>query len=456
VIEALAAEETEAAPKIPANARQSDQPLLPWQLFFPAATHYEGVNLPASLEARLAETSVPSLHRVRVVGGKFDLRDDSLRGASGLVILGSQGSRRALRKAGFEHVYRYLALPSIEDPRWLLPVEQAHAAAVATLPRMYKYSSRFLRAGLILALKLGTAAWKSRMITVATRREPAIISAVTPLFPGRSIRLSFAGGTPGPMRKPTVVCLDRGGRVLAYGKVAASPVSDALVRNEALILRAISGASRLRPLAPRLLLEGDCDGRTVVVATSLGGSAIPARLGRPQRQFFAALQGEVLEPVFRNPFLARLARRTADLHEEGAAKILGAARLALATAELPQTLMHGDATPWNMRRKQGSIAAFDWEYGVIDGLPVLDELHYRWQTRFLLDHRGAAPILRELDSAAQAYPGLDPRQAAALVDIYLVHGLIHRLEMDCAEDDELVVAYREALALRAPAEGVRP
>jgi hypothetical protein len=450
VIEPAAAEPVEAAetPTLEAEAAGRDNPLLLWQLFFPAVTRYEGENLSEALEQRLRDTSAATTNRVRVVRGSRGLRYGDLDGYAGAVILGSRGSRRRLRKAGFEHVYRYLALPGIENPRWLLPVEQAHAAAVATLPRMYKYSSRLLRLGLISALKLGTTPWRSRIITVAARREPAIVTATAPLFPGHRVRLSFASGTPGPMRKPTLVCLDRGGRATGYGKVATSEVSEALVRNESLILRAISGASRLLPLAPRLLLEASCDGRTTVVANTLGGAPIAARFGRAQRQFFAALQGDLVEPVARNPFLARLARSLSGHGEEPAAGLLDAARTVLAGVELPRTLMHGDATPWNMRRRQGAIAAFDWEYGVIDGLPVLDELHYRWQTRFLLEHRRIEAILRELDAASRGRFGLDDEQAAAMVDVYIVHALVHRLGMGCGDDDELVAAYREALTLR--------
>ncbi|MGE0686303.1 MAG: phosphotransferase [Dehalococcoidia bacterium] len=448
MIEPVIAEVEESAQAVSSSPAQSDNPMLPWQLFFPADTQYEGVAVSPFLDERLQETSAPSARRVQVMTGRPDLRGGGQDGLSGLVLLGAKGSRKQLRNAGFEGVYRYLALPSIENPRWLLPVEQAHAAAVATLPRMYKLSSRLLRLGLIAALKFGTAPFRSRTITIATRQEPAIVGAIAALFPGRQVRLSFAAGTPGPMRKPTVVTLDREGRALAFGKVATSPVSEALVRNEALVLRAISGASKLLPLAPRLLLEASCDGRTVVVTSSIGGGPLAAKFGREQRRFFAALQADSVEPVFRNPFLARLERRVGRLEEEEAGRLLRSARLALATAELPRTLMHGDATPWNMRRKQGAIAAFDWEYGVIDGLPVLDELHYRWHTRFLLDHRPVDAILQELDAAARARSGVDEVQSRALVDVFLVHGLTHRLEMGCGEDDELVIAYREALAPR--------
>ena len=34
----------------------------------------------------------------------------------------------------------------------------------------------------------------------------------------------------------------------------------------------------------------------------------------------------------------------------------------------------------------GSVAAFDWEYAQLDGLPYLDETHYRLQVGYLLNN----------------------------------------------------------------------
>jgi hypothetical protein len=447
VIEPAADPREAAAEELSAPAT-ADNPLLLWQLFFPAATSYEAAGLSATFEARLGATSAASATRVLVSRGSKPLKQHDLGEYAGVVLLGTRGSRRQLRKAGFEHVYRYLALPGLEDPRWLLPLEQAHLSAAATLPPMYKLTSRVARTALVFGLKLGTTAWRPRTITIATRRAPGIVGAIEALFPGKQVRFAFAGGTPGPMRKPTVVCIDSHGRAVAYGKVAVSAVTERLVRNEARVLTSIAMTRRLAPVAPRLMLEAECDGRMVAVASALPGSAVGAALGRPQRRYFEALHGDVPEPVLQNPFLNRLMQRVRDEDDPQLIRLLYETRAALANVELPRTLMHGDATPWNMRKHQGTIAAFDWEYGVLDGLPVLDELHYRWNTRLLLDHRKPESVLRELDAASRARSRLEGAQAEALVDVYLIHGLLHRLDMGCLEDDALVAAYRAALAQR--------
>ena len=49
--------------------------------------------------------------------------------------------------------------------------------------------------------------------------------------------------------------------------------------------------------------------------------------------------------------------------------------------EVPSTIVHGDFAPWNLRTHHGKISAFDWEYGELDGLPLMDETHYHAAAR---------------------------------------------------------------------------
>ena len=51
---------------------------------------------------------------------------------------------------------------------------------------------------------------------------------------------------------------------------------------------------------------------------------------------------------------------------------------------IPSTIVHGDFAPWNLREHNGQIAAFDWEYAELDGLPLVDQTHYELQVGYLL------------------------------------------------------------------------
>ena len=155
-------------------------------------------------------------------------------------------------------------------------------------------------------------------------------------------------------------------------------------------------------------------------------------------------------------FLTRLRGRLNAASGDGLVRrTLDEAEVALMGVHLPPALMHGDFAPWNLRTKQGNVAAFDWEYGVIEGVPWLDELHHVWQTCILLDKLAPTVIVQTLDAHALTLPAnLDATQARALVSLYLVHGLIHRFELGCDDADSLVQGYRAALRARPVAREV--
>ncbi len=127
----------------------------------------------------------------------------------------------------------------------------------------------------------------------------------------------------------------------------------------------------------------------------------------------------------------------------------------LAEINLSPTLLHGDFAPWNLRLERDAISAFDWEYGVLDALPGLDELHHHWQTGFLLHGWSvtqADGFLRDWVSRPPA--SLVSGQAEALVKIYLLHGLVQRLETGHGDSDEMVGRYFEVLNRRVAAQVV--
>ena len=71
------------------------------------------------------------------------------------------------------------------------------------------------------------------------------------------------------------------------------------------------------------------------------------------------------------------------------AEICGAASWReLRQFDVPMTIVHGDfrmpVEPAH-RPHGGKIAAFDWEYGEVHALPLIDEIHYRLQCGWLLE-----------------------------------------------------------------------
>jgi hypothetical protein len=59
---------------------------------------------------------------------------------------------------------------------------------------------------------------------------------------------------------------------------------------------------------------------------------------------------------------------------------------------VPTVITHGDLVPWNARIVDGTLKAFDWEYGSIDGVPGWDDLYFRIQVGLIHWRWRAQPL----------------------------------------------------------------
>src|SRR5213079_1842599 len=78
---------------------------------------------------------------------------------------------------------------------------------------------------------------------------------------------------------------------------------------------------------------------------------------------------------------------------------------------IPSTIVHGDFAPWNLRTHKRTISAFDWEYGELDGLPLIDETHFMLQLGFQMENWTPEQANHRLRDLAASRPlGLTPEQ----------------------------------------------
>lgn len=201
-------------------------------------------------------------------------------------------------------------------------------------------------------------------------------------------------GTPGPVQKITVELRDVGGVIVGYVKLAATERAKwRLAREQRLLAMLPSG------IGPAVLKSGAVDGIEALLLTPICGNPVAARLPPPPgvMAFTRLLPSTPAVRLAEHPWVMQV-EHTAE------AAALDDALDILDDRSWPVVLQHGDLTPWNLRRTPtGTIAAFDWEYGVTEGLPHLDLCHFMLQVQALIYRQPAA-------------------LAAADVAIWLVHG----------------------------------
>jgi len=233
--------------------------------------------------------------------------------------------------------------------------------------------------------------------------------------------------------------LDRRGKALAFAKVSRSALSRQLVQNEALTLTALASRASLVDRVPKLLLSTTIDGSHVAIQDALPGRSAGARFTDDHARLLALLSEgapeEPPKPAVETRLVSSLRIRcTAPGAGLGAA--FNKVEQALGDARFPQTIVHGDFAPWNLRRQAEGLGAFDWEYAELDGLPLQDVTHFLMQTGRLLENWTPAQTADALRAMVHRHAsnGLTARHVRGLQAVYLLSALCRHHDEGHPED----------------------
>lgn len=322
----------------------------------------------------------------------------------------------------------FLAVPNRRAPSMLLPT--ARRPAAAALRAYGGHASRGARvrsrlAGAALGLGLGPVLFRDRL----TVGDPAGgITAELRRILGRPVQVAVRGGPPRANRKPVLVVLAPDGAVLAFAKLATTPLAAALVRTEADALRSLAERPLASLRAPRLL---DCvawQGHSLLVQEPLpvgGAHAVSEAALVTAMAELATSQGVRSLPWGATEHAASVRARLAGTPRSAAADAVSQAVEALAACSLPLPIgcWHGDWTRWNCAESRGTVLVWDWER-FATGVPVgFDVLHHELQGALARTATPSPAQPRALlaTAAGRLAPlGLTARQAEVTAVAYLI------------------------------------
>jgi len=363
---------------------------------------------------------------------------------------------KALRQSGFKYLRHLAVLPNLRSARWLVPLDSpAVASAGLSLYTPSRTSAKLKRAAARAAMRVGLPIWYRDHIWIAQRELPPLELSLRSLFPGDDIRIALSSGAPegARNRKASALAIAPDGRMLGFAKLARSPIARQIAGNEALVLQQLARIPAIAGAAPRLMFDGEVDGNRVMVQTPLAGHPAPLGTTPAHRRFLDALQSDERIPAAQTATVTGLPGRLRALPmpADDLLAIFDAVVPTLGEFKAPVTIIHGDFAPWNLRLHRGQLAAFDWEYGEPRGLPLLDEIHYRLQSGWLLEDWHTQAALQCLhDLCARRPLGLLPEQAQAIVIIYLLDAMARLLGEGYTDDQDVILWHRRLLDRLAP------
>lgn len=376
------------------------------------------------------------------------------------------------------HATSYLPFPGFGSTRLLLPLVSPAAASAGLRLRVpgrglvrraaFGAAHLALRTGAIQqCLRSRVHLWTEGVSTDAL--ADVLLSQHVSNLVGETIYFAIRVGRPDPHRTVTMHAVSQGGRLVAFVKVADSPLSCTQLAMEAKALERVAATRRQIVEVPRLVHHGHWNGLglMVVAPMDLSDNERPTLVQPPPTSAMLEVASSGRRwtgSLAEGTYWTRTSGRLEALHGE-----LSVAREAwqfafdlsegllstAAHAELDFGGWHGDWLPWNLGWHGGRLLAWDWEYWS-DCVPIgFDMFHYFAGTLFFRD---GVPI-EEAFRRARAdggelleRSGFDAWVVDLVFALYVLEFLLRRLDISAhggGVDDYRVFPHIFPVAIEA-------
>jgi hypothetical protein len=265
---------------------------------------------------------------------------------------------------------RVLALPNWQNPRLCLPVQCFYQRwTKSSFYPAFSFQARLYR----FLLRFKTAAGLGAVRMVPSHSSP-LGEFTQDVLPG-AIPALILVGTPGPTQKITVQLRNREGEILGYLKYAETEAARKRLWQERRMLSSIPKGIGPEPLKYEALGNGEA-----LLSSLLPGKPLHATLAPTEGllDFSMSLAVHPPVPMTAHPWVQHVSGRSE----------LAPWLEVLAGKDWSVTIQHGDFVPWNLLRVPGgALGAIDWEYGTLEGFPLLDLAYHVLQTSVLVYHQ---------------------------------------------------------------------
>ena len=427
------------------------QPALTWTHLFASGTPFHCPNGPDWFKQQLGALPASTGRMAHVLWNSAETTLDHIGQGAGVVAINCRRFPSALLKtAGYAYQRHFAAIPNLRNARWFVPLDTpAVSSAALSLYTPTRWRAKLTRGALRIAMHTRLPVWYRDHVWIAQRECPSIEAAINPLFSGQDVRWALSSGAPegARNRKASALLLSLDGEMLAFVKLARSAIARRILTREAEVLEQLGTVPSIAGSVPQLLFSGEIDDVLALAQKPLKGNPAPLGMTPAHRAFLRSLQTPVTVCAADTSIATNLQSRMRALPtiRPDLVAIYDRVRDELRKFEVPMTIVHGDFAPWNLRADGGRVLAFDWEYGEMHGLPLIDEIHYRLQCGWLLEEWATQQALDCLDALANQRPlGLQPSQVETISTLYLLDTLT-RLLAEGYEDDQDVVSWHRRL-----------
>ena len=314
-------------------------------------------------------------------------------------------------------MHRFRSFPRRADmPRALLPPVGVAPAKRLLRPRSTDSGlKQRLQHATISAAPPALVAAASTPVAVCADRTSPTIDVVEDLVPGAHLAC-FLGNKSNSGRCSLHAFV--GQHLRAIAKLVSDGEGRVRVSHEASILVKLRRFDALRGSVPRLEARLTSAAGEVLITDAFMGRPGPTSIDASLRSWLAQCAYGAPRAVIGSTLVTQ-ALEAAEIN--GNLALARHATSLLGDATALRSVTHGDFVPWNILVAGGRAHVFDWEYGVIDGVPGWDELFFEVQVALVLRRCSSADIATIVAEVTQhGFGGFSKRQARGLAVLVLL------------------------------------
>lgn len=270
------------------------------------------------------------------------------------------------------------------EAKWIVPENSQRAFPVLDSWRPYGAASNVKWRVIKTACRMNTI---SALPGVRSETLPCDLTYWRERIPDLSDRWSIIAyiGSSSPTRKALLFFLGPDANVRAVAKVPIEPAAESAILNEANILERLQ---QLLP-TPRILFRDEKRG--IAAQTWIGGAHVAREFSEEHLSLLTSFASQDVH-VRLSDFQEEVRKHFALIRPMLEPPLVEDALSWLdQTEQLRSCIMHGDFTPWNLRRlSDGRLTLIDWEWARENGLPWQDVCRYFYLQDYLF--RGSANV----------------------------------------------------------------
>ena len=363
--------------------------------------------------------------------------------------------RKMLSKAGLQMLSSHIAMPSFQNPRWLLPNDREllrnSCGMVKPTSLKAKTAWRITRA--LNAAGRPELVFPDRVVVAAragAENYPGGLSQIlSKVLSVDNLELFIYTGTNGYFQKFTVQVTSRGRGTIGFAKISQTPQARKRIEDESNALKELGAMELACMKVPRCLffgpLEGTMDSVLVQSSPPSDFSEMARILDERHVDALSELFLKTKRQVKGIDIISRFGsclekltgrREAQDPLVKAVQSGLDRLRPALEGKEFYYGLSHGDFTPWNLYLNGPALFAFDWELAAMRGA-MCDMYNFILHSETLIANSGAKRIFAEMKDGKysdlvrlfEKDSGTGAGSSRAYLPLYLIEALLYYIDL---------------------------